>query len=402
MMPLGFADPPKSRPAKILVVFVVGLAFLSATGRGDDRLRLAGGEPVQWSEPEQLPYPVNVDGGWTDMPAIDPTGDGLWFVYWNGDHQLFPILACDEIGPVGVGSHGDNFDIYFAAWLSGSWQQPIAFEPAPSERFSGSLDLPCLHQSIVCGCNAETPDVFEPDECNDVTLPCSHYQGCRVMGSEAAAVRSFDGESLYFSREELELNRQGLLAPTVKIWVAHLERDGEGQVIGWGDAIRLPGTINARGVRVDTPTISPDNRRLCVSRATNEAFNATPGDGAFELWCARRWKTIDDRAWGRLRRSRLNRKDGLDYQPMFTAQGNLLFTTTRGGGLTVHQARPSLRGFVDIGIFPALTWYDGDHHEGAGSLSADGRTFYFLRSTGPGGGGFCSYELRIFKSQVID
>jgi hypothetical protein len=222
------------------------------------------------------------------------------------------------------------------------------------------------------------------------------------MGSEAAAVRSFDGESLYFSREELELDREGLLAPTVKIWVTHLQRDGKGQIIGWGDAVRLPGTINGRGVRVDTPTISPNNRRLCVSRATNEAFNATPGDGAFELWCGRRRKTTDDRAWRRLRRSRLNQRDSLDYQPMFTAHGDLLFTTTRGSGLTVHHAKPSLRGFVDIGIFPALTWYDGDHHEGAGSLSADGRTFYFLRSTAPGDGDFCSYNLRIFKSQVID
>ena len=68
----------------------------------------------------------------------------------------------------------------------------------------------------------------------------------------------------------------------------------------------------------------------------------------------------------------------------------------------MHHAVPLRGDFVDIGVFPALTWYDGDHHEGAGSLSADGRSFYFLRSTAPGGGDFCSYNLRIFRSQVID
>jgi hypothetical protein len=202
------------------------------------------------------------------MPAIDPTGDGLWFVYWNGAFEFDPSIACTNVGLPGLGNHGDNFDIYFAPLTAAGWQQPAAFEPAPSERFSAGLDTACLEQSVVCGCNS------------------------------------------------------------------------------WAD----------------------------------------------------------DQAWQPLRRSWMNRAGRLDYQPMFTAKGNLLFTTNRGRGLTVHLAVPFTDDFIDTGIFPALTWYDAtdDHREGAGSLSADGRTFYFIRSTAPRTEDLCSFNLRVFRSRKID
>jgi hypothetical protein len=219
---------------------------------------------------------------------------------------------------------------------------------------------------------------------------------------------------LYFSREELELNEAGRLAPNTRIWVGH-PVVSNGQVIGWQDPIRLPETINAHGIRVDTPTISPDNKRLCFSRAIVEEFNGATGESAFDLWCADRSDPTDDQDWGPMWRSALNQDDFLDYQPMFTAQGLLLFTTTRGTDvgmgiyrLTVHYALPLGDDYVDAGIFPALSWYDSppnNHREGAGSLSADGRTFYFLRGTGPDNpqqDDLCRLGLRIFRSHALD
>jgi len=364
-----------------------------------------------WSEPEELPFPVNAGAGWTDMPAIDPTGDGLWFVYWNGEH-LDSSQNCDTVGETFDGYYGELFDIVLAPSSGAGFERPVVFDPEPRARYAAPIDQLCLGQSSDCGCFVWGPTEVQPG-CADETLPCSSYEGCRAIGSEGAVVRSFDGQSLYFSREELELNEAGRLAPNMRLWVGHPILS-DGLVTGWHDPVRLPETINAPGIRVDTPTISPDNSRLCFSRAIVEEFDVA-SDSAFELWCADRADPTDDQDWGPMWPSALNQDEVLDYQPMFTAQGVLLFTTTRGTDLemgtyrqTVHYAVPVGDDYVDAGIFPALTWYDSprnNHREGASSLSADGRTFYFLRGTGPdtpGQDDLCRFGLRIFRSHALD
>jgi hypothetical protein len=370
--------------------------------------------PSAWGEPEELPFPINAGAGWTDMPAIDPTGAGLWFVYWNGDH-FDDSLDCQVFGPTWSGSYGELFDIHLASSTTAApgFGEPVVFDPDRRQRYATPADRVCLEQAALCGCL-----IWDPGEaqagCADASLPCSAYEGCWALGSEGAAVRSLDGESLYFSREELELNGAGRLAPNMRIWVGHPRRDTGGTIIGWGDPVRLPETINARGIRVDTPAISPDNLRLCVSRADAAVFDSSEGDSAFDLWCADRSDPTNDQAWGPLWRSALNGDDRLDYQPMFTSGGALLFTTTRGTDedagvfrLTVHHALPSGGDYVDAGIFPALSFYDApanNHREGAGSLAADAQTFYFIRGTGQPTDpqDLCRFGLRIFRSRAVE
>jgi hypothetical protein len=422
----GGIEPSPGGAATVVAALVLASAAYTANGCGGDSPTPSGDVdgpspaptpapviPSNWGEPEELPYPVNAGAGWTDMPAIDPTGSGLWFVYWNGDH-FDDSLDCPTIGPAWNGYHGELFDLHFALSTPSDpgFAEPAVFDPEPRQRYSAPADQACLLEALECACLVWGPSEAQPG-CDDPTRPCSAYEGCRAPGSEAAAVRSLDGESLYFSREELELDAAGRLAPNTRIWVGHPMRDSGGAIVGWGDPVRLPETINARGIRVDTPAVSPDNRRLCVSRADAEAFNAE-GDSAFELWCADRSDPTDDQAWGPLWRSALNGSNTLDYQPMFTSGGELLFTTTRGTDvdagvfrLTVHRAQPSGGDYVDGGIFPALSWYDdppNNHREGAGSLSADARTFYFIRGTGTSTDrqDLCRFELRIFRSRALD
>jgi hypothetical protein len=359
------------------------------------------GEPdsgLTWGIPEPLPAHVNAPGGWTDMPAISNDGNELRFVHWAG-HGDLGQPDCDVTTDERPNNHGRNFDLYTTTLADGEWSDPVPFEPFPSERFSTSRGYACLGQAFACGCTCGS--TLDEASCDCVDCPCTDYDGCTV-GDETAWARSHDGGSAYFARVQLEYNEaRGCTEPIDRMWVTHFEGGA------WADAVLLPTTINEPGIRVDTPGISPDNLRLCYSRVSQQTFD-DGGDGVFELYCSDRTDATDDQGWGTAWPSELNRPEGFDFQPMFTANGDLLFTTTRGRGdneLSIHLATPSGDDYVDTGIFEPLAYFDAEttpeadryHLEGAGSLSGDGNAFYFIRFTERSGSDICGQRLTIYS-----
>lgn len=413
-----------------------------------------------WSGPIALSPPINVDGGWVDMPVIDysmsmvnPEKDVLFFAYWNGASYLDAECDADDIGPQRLYNHDGpssepnlslhNFDIYWSPAEGDT--EPQALSPCYTtpgdpiycnEKHSTSIDMAYLEfingtdgdPNKVC-CNKEKCADPDTGKC-DIADSCMEYESLECdpnwythvdfgpiktcsMGHELAAARSFNGKELYITRNVLEYDPNSqCLWKTTKIYLS--KRDDQGE---WTDAEPLPETINRPGYGQDMPTLSPDRTTLCFGRAKIEQAEEY-GDMAYSINCSHReckegggecgdWTEMEFQY-----RLDLNKPGAscADWQPMFTPGGNLLFTSNRKwcydpaeNGISIHFAErkgepPNEKYIVDEEIFAPLQHFEEYHLEGAGSLSPDGKRFYFLRVTNPLGSGGCDLEGKIFMS----
>lgn len=433
-----------------------------------------------WSPPTTLPADINVEGGWTDMPSITLGGD-LFFVFWNGDPFEYidytgeaAVLQCVETYEGGhPGNHDEeegfaNFDIYFADMSQSKDIDVDAVFHSPNEQISTTpdsnyldyvwdssgcvqaydLETECPYPSLCLALYlAQFHEVYDCEWLSgELELELEEEFDTCSFGLEIAAAASFDGNSVYFARVVYDYDTgTGCLRDSANLFVTHKTKRG------WSDAKRLPATINKNGYRLDMPTISPDNKRLCFSRSsisrTGRGFyDVDPetldhyGVRAYQIYCSDRPDEEKDKDWDEdWEEARLMPflEEGneplscLDWQSMFTPDGNLLISSNRIWCLddprdddyqqTIHFAKheqeatcqdtdPFHTGdcyVVSDEKYPPMEHYDSEdyHLEGAGSLQTDfpegGSTLYFLRATKdpPNAEDMCDMGLRIHKSE---
>lgn len=162
---------------------------------------------------------------------------------------------------------------------------------------------------------------------------------------------------------------------------------------GWTDEGELRGDVND-GSHVGTATLTPDGQYMIFAAYKHEVA----GQGRTDLYSAKlvdgRWKQIQNLG------TAVN-SDSYDSQPTVSADGRTLyFVSDRAGG----------KGGTDIYVstFDGTQWSKAVPLEGANtasdemspSIASDGTTFYFASNRAGGAGGFDIYTGKIRNGQL--
>lgn len=235
--------------------------------------------------PVELPAPVNVAGAWNYSATTSP--DGLT-MYFSTNRNGYESWIAERAALTEPFSNGRRFSYYMQPEMS-------------DDGLSMVMNTLNFHDIVL----ATRSDVSQP------------FGSFRLVGSgvntaaeEYTPSLSPDGLELYFVRYPVDESEPG------EIWVA--ARPDLSSV--FGDAEKLPETVNLPGFWGDTPTLSPDGLALFF------ASDRPGGLGCSDLWVSFRADTTS--SWSEpLNLGAPVNTSLCEWNPDITADGGTMYFT---------------------------------------------------------------------------